>query len=150
MGGAEDAGGMRGRGARGGGGVLRIDAPGPPPVAGHRISAVVGGGTAVVGDPSGKDEARQHITTEQIEHNKVGIRAQLSQVLTLDGERGLLVDNQDWLCSLHYIQFLRDIGRHFSVNTMLSKASVKLRLEKGLSFIEFNYQLLQAYDFKHL
>ncbi|MCK6520724.1 tyrosine--tRNA ligase [Myxococcota bacterium] len=118
--------------------------------AGHRIIAVVGGGTAMVGDPSGKDEARQLITTEQIELNKVGIRAQLSQVLNLDGERGLLVDNQDWLCSLNYIQFLRDIGRHFSVNTMLSKASVKLRLEKGLSFIEFNYQLLQAYDFLEL
>lgn len=118
--------------------------------AGHRIIAVVGGGTAMVGDPSGKDEARQLISVEQIEANKVGIRAQLGQVLTLDGERGLLVDNQEWLCSLNYIQFLRDIGRHFSVNTMLSKASVKLRLEKGLSFIEFNYQLLQAYDFLEL
>ncbi len=118
--------------------------------AGHRPIAVVGGGTAMVGDPSGKDEMRQLISAEQIDHNKRGLRAQLGGVLELGDGQGDLVDNADWLLSLNYIGFLRDIGRHFSVNQMLGKASVKLRLETGLSFIEFNYQLLQAYDFLEL
>lgn len=118
--------------------------------AGHRVVVVVGGGTALVGDPSGRNEARQLLVPEQVEQNAASIRDQLSRVLVLDGERGLLVDNRDWLCGLSYVQFLRDVGRHFSVNAMLGKAGVKSRLERGLSFIEFNYQLLQAYDFLEL
>jgi tyrosyl-tRNA synthetase len=121
--------------------------------AGHRPIAVVGGGTAMVGDPSGKDEMRKLITTEQIEHNKACLKQQLGLLLEFDGPSatgGMLIDNADWLLKLNYIEFLRDIGSQFSVNQMLGKASVKLRLEKGLSFIEFNYQILQAYDFKVL
>ena len=116
--------------------------------AGHRPIAVVGGGTAMVGDPSGKDEMRKLITKEQIAHNKACLREQLGRLLSFEGANaGLLIDNADWLLALNYIDFLREIGSQFSVNQMLGKASVKLRLEKGLSFIEFNYQILQAYDF---
>ena len=116
--------------------------------AGHRPIAVVGGGTALVGDPSGKDEMRKLITTEQIAHNKGRLREQLGRLLDMDSPgSGLLIDNADWLLGLNYIEFLRQIGSQFSVNQMLAKASVKLRLERGLSFIEFNYQILQAYDF---
>jgi tyrosyl-tRNA synthetase len=118
--------------------------------AGHRPILVVGGGTARVGDPSGKTELRQMLTGEQIGANTQALSAQLRHFLQLDGESGLLVDNADWLLGWHYIDFLREIGRHFSVNRMLTMDSVKLRLERGLSFIEFNYQLLQAYDFLEL
>ena len=118
--------------------------------AGHRPIAVVGGGTAMVGDPSGKDEARQLLTAERIEHNKVCLKRQLGLFLEFGDGSGQLIDNADWLLDLNYIAFLRDIGKHFSVNQMLGKASVKLRLERGLSFLEFNYQLLQAYDFLEL
>ena len=118
--------------------------------AGHRPIAVVGGGTAMVGEPSGKDEARQLPTTERIEHNKRCLKQQLGLFLEFGDDAGKLIDNADWLLGLNYIGFLRDIGKHFSVNQMLGKASVKLRLEKGLSFLEFNYQLLQAYDFLEL
>lgn len=118
--------------------------------AGHTVVAVVGGGTAMVGDPSGKDSMRQMLTRERIAENKAAIRKQLERFLVLDGERGHLVDNADWLCELGYIDFLRDIGREFSVNRMLSAEAYKARMEKGLSFIEFNYQLLQAYDFLEL
>ena len=115
--------------------------------AGHTAIAVVGGGTAMVGDPSGKDESRDMIDEARIAANKAAIRAQIARFC-----EGTLVDNADWLMGLGYIQFLRDIGRHFSVNRMLSAESVKLRLERnqGLSFIEFNYSLLQAYDFVEL
>ena len=118
--------------------------------AGHRPIAVVGGGTGMVGDPSGKEEARQLLTPEGVAHNKACLREQLSRFIEFGDDKGLLVDNADWLLGLNYIEFLREIGRHFSVNTMLTKASVKLRLEKGLSFLEFNYQLLQAYDYLEL
>lgn len=117
---------------------------------GHRVIALVGGGTARVGDPSGKSELRQMLTDEEIARNSAGLRAQLSHFLVLDGQRGLLVDNADWLMKLEYIPFLRDIGRHFSVNRMLAAESYRIRLEKGLSFIELNYQILQAYDFLEL
>ncbi len=115
--------------------------------AGHHAIAVVGGGTAMVGDPSGKDESRDMIDDARIAANKAAIRAQIARFCD-----GTLVDNADWLMGLGYIQFLRDIGRHFSVNRMLSAESVKQRLERnqGLSFIEFNYSLLQAYDFVEL
>ena len=118
--------------------------------AGHRPIAVVGGGTGMVGDPSGKEEARQLLTPEGVAHNKACLREQLGRFIDFGEDQGLLVDNADWLLDLNYIEFLREIGRHFSVNTMLTKASVKLRLEKGLSFLEFNYQLLQAYDYLEL
>jgi tyrosyl-tRNA synthetase len=118
--------------------------------AGHRVVALVGGGTSRVGDPSGKTELRKMMSDETIAANTAAIEAQLKRFLVLDGERGLLVDNADWLMKLGYIEFLRDIGRHFSVNRMLTAESYKQRLERGLSFIEFNYQLLQAYDFLQL
>ncbi len=118
--------------------------------AGHRVIALVGGGTAMVGDPSGKTELRKMLTTDQLEHNKAGISAQIRRFIDLDGENGVMVDNGDWLLGLNYIQFLREVGRHFSVNRMLAAECYKIRLEKGLSFIEFNYQILQAYDFLEL
>ena len=116
---------------------------------GHRPIALVGGGTAMVGDPSGKTEVRRMMSLEEIEENAQGLESQLSRFLTLDpdGEQGLMCNNTEWLSSLEYIPFLRDIGRHFSVNRMLSAESYKIRLETGLSFLEFNYMILQAYDF---
>ena len=114
---------------------------------GHRPIALVGAGTAMVGDPSGKTEARRMMPHEEIEANARGLADQLSRFLVLDGERGLMRNNADWLAKLQYVPFLRDIGRHFSVNRMLSAESYKIRLETGLSFLEFNYMLLQAYDF---
>ncbi len=115
--------------------------------AGHRPIVVMGGGTAMVGDPSGKTEMRQLIDRDTIRANIAGIRAQCEALLDLDGTRGLVVDNAGWILELGYIDFLREIGRHFSVNRMLAAEAYKQRLERGLSFIEFNYQLLQAYDF---
>jgi tyrosyl-tRNA synthetase len=117
---------------------------------GHCPIALVGGGTALIGDPSGKKEMRPVLSHEKIRHNTEGLKTQLSRYMRLDGQYGLLLNNMDWLVPLNYIEFLRDIGRHFSVNRMLTAESVKQRLETGLSFIEFNYQLLQAYDFLHL
>ena len=111
--------------------------------AGHQPIAVLGGGTAMVGDPSGKTEMRQLITPEAIAAN----RAASSRRSANHRGPARVVDNGDWLLPLNYIAFLRDIGRHFSVNRMLGAEAYKMRLEKGLSFIEFNYQLLQAYDF---
>ena len=117
---------------------------------GHRPIAVVGGGTTLVGDPSGKTEIRPIMTREQIDQNAEGIRKQLSRFLDFENNKALMVNNADWLTKLNYIDFLRDIGRHFSVNRMLTAESYKMRLETGLSFIEFNYMLLQSYDFWHL
>jgi tyrosyl-tRNA synthetase len=120
--------------------------------AGHTPIAVIGGGTTLVGDPSGKTEMRKLLSPLDIERNGKGILGQLQRYLTLDGTRGLFVNNVDWLGPLRYIEFLRDIGRHFRVNEMLRAEAYKRRLdrEEGLSFIEFNYQLLQAYDFLKL
>ncbi len=115
--------------------------------AGHRAIAVVGSGTTMVGDPSGKTEMRQMLDEATIRSQGQAILIQLARYLHFDGTGAIAVDNADWLLPLHYIAFLRDIGRHFSVNRMLAAEAYKLRLEKGLSFIEFNYQLLQAYDF---
>ena len=117
---------------------------------GHRPIALVGGGTGLVGDPSGKTEMRQILSLEEIEQNAEAQKKQFSCFLDFSKERALLLNNADWLTQLNYIDFLRDIGVHFSVNRMLASESVKIRLETGLSFIEFNYQLLQAYDFWHL
>jgi tyrosyl-tRNA synthetase len=115
--------------------------------AGHRPIAVLGGGTAMVGDPSGKTELRQMLTVEIIKNNRDQIEPQVRRFLGAAGEHALVLDNAEWLVPLNYLEFLRDIGRHFSVNRMLAAEAYRLRLEKGLSFIEFNYQLLQAYDY---
>ncbi|MBN1273841.1 MAG: tyrosine--tRNA ligase [Candidatus Aminicenantes bacterium] len=118
--------------------------------AGNRPIAIVGGGTTMVGDPSGRDEMRQLLTEEAIRANGKAIHAQLNRYLHFDEEKALALDNADWLLPLGYVQFLREIGVHFSVNRMLAAEAYKQRLEKGLSFIEFNYQLLQAYDYLFL
>ena len=114
---------------------------------GHRVLAVVGGGTAMIGDPSGKSELRQLISKEEIDANAEGMRGQLAHYLDFSGDRAIMVDNADWLRPLNYVEFLRDIGRHFSVNRMLAAESYRVRLATGLNFIEFNYMLLQAYDY---
>ncbi len=115
--------------------------------AGHRAIAVVGGGTTMVGDPSGRTEMRQLLDEATIRSQGRAIHGQLDRYLHFDGKAAIAVDNADWLLPLNYVQFLREIGRHFSVNRMLAAEAYKLRFEKGLSFIEFNYQLLQAYDY---
>jgi tyrosyl-tRNA synthetase len=121
---------------------------------GHRPIALMGGGTTRVGDPSGKDETRRVLTDEAINENLKGIRAVFSKFLKFEdaGGNAIMSNNADWLNKLNYIDFLRDVGRHFSVNRMLSFDSVKLRLERQqeLSFLEFNYMVLQAYDFVEL
>ena len=117
---------------------------------GHRPIALVGGGTSLVGDPSGKDEIRPVMTREEIDSNAQGIKKQLSRFIDFTHGKALMLNNADWLVPLNYIDFLRDIGRHFSVNRMLAAESYRQRLESGLSFLEFNYMLLQAYDFWHL
>jgi tyrosyl-tRNA synthetase len=120
---------------------------------GNKAIALMGGGTTMVGDPSGRDESRRMLTLEDIEANKVGIKQVFAKFLTFgDGPKdAVMPDNAEWLTTLKWIEMLRDIGKHFSVNRMLSMDSVKLRLdrdnENGLSFIEFNYMILQAYDF---
>ena len=120
--------------------------------AGHKPLGLVGGGTAMVGDPSGKTEMRQMLSLEAIRANGVGLLAQLQRYLTLDGTAGLWANNADWLLELKYIEFLRDIGRYFRVNEMVRAEAYRARMEReeGLSFIEFNYQLLQAYDYLKL
>jgi len=121
---------------------------------GGKVIALMGGGTTRVGDPSGKDASRQLLTVEQIEANKDGIKSVFSKFLTFGTGKtdAIMVDNAEWLAKLNYIDFLRDVGRHFSVNRMLSMDSVKMRLERDqeLSFLEFNYMCLQAYDFVEL
>jgi tyrosyl-tRNA synthetase len=118
--------------------------------AGHRGIALLGGGTARIGDPSGKTEMRRMLSYEQLDRNTEAIRAQLDRFVGFDGEGARPVNNKEWLADLNYIDFLREIGSHFSVNRMLSFESYKIRLETGLSFLEFNYQLLQSYDFLEL
>jgi tyrosyl-tRNA synthetase len=118
---------------------------------GHKPIALMGGGTTMVGDPSFKDEARKLLTQETIEQNLAGIRSVFSNYLDFSG-LATMMNNADWLLGLNYLEFLRDVGRHFSVNRMLSFDSVKTRLdrEQSLSFLEFNYMILQAYDFVEL
>jgi tyrosyl-tRNA synthetase len=119
---------------------------------GHRPIALVGGGTGLVGDPSGKTEMRKMLSIDQINSNAIAIKRQLGRFIEFKEGSALLVNNADWLTPLSYIPFLRDIGRHFSVNRMIKAESCKNRLESedGLSFIEFNYMVLQAYDFLEL
>ncbi|MXX02778.1 MAG: tyrosine--tRNA ligase [Gemmatimonadetes bacterium] len=120
---------------------------------GHRSIALVGGGTAMIPDPSGKDALRPQLSTEDIDQNILRIKKQLGSYLDFEGGhvgragRALMVNNADWLRTLNYITFLREIGEHFSVNRMLTAEAYKLRMETGLTFLEFNYQILQAYDF---
>ena len=116
---------------------------------GHRIIALMGGGTAMIGDPSGKTEMRKMLTEVQLKSNIEGMLPQMERFLDFSGD-AILINNTEWLRNLNYIDFLRDIGRHFSVNRMLSFETYKIRLETGLSFLEFNYQLLQAFDFLEL
>jgi len=117
---------------------------------GHRPIAIVGGGTGMIGDPSGKTEMRQILTEEQIEANLQALKAQIGRYVDFRDGRALILNNADWLRPLKYIDFLRDIGVHFSVNRMLGAEAYRQRLETGLTFLEFNYQILQAYDFLHL
>ena len=119
---------------------------------GHRPVALMGGGTSLIGDPSFKDEARKLLTSEDIDASLHGIRQCFSRYLEFGDDKAIMVNNADWLMGINYVEFLRDVGRHFSVNRMLSFDSVKLRLdrEQSLSFLEFNYMILQAYDFVEL
>jgi tyrosyl-tRNA synthetase len=119
---------------------------------GHRPIALMGGGTTRVGDPSGKDESRRLLSDDDIAQNLTGIRSVFDKFLDFGDGKALMINNADWLNGLNYVDFLRDVGRHFSVNRMLTQDSVKLRLERQqeLSFLEFNYMVLQAYDFVEL
>lgn len=115
---------------------------------GHKPIALVGGGTGMIGDPSGRSDLRGMLTKEQVAHNVAGIKEQLGRFLTFEGDNGaMIVNNADWLLDLNYIEFLRDVGVYFSVNKMLTAECFKVRMEKGLTFLEFNYMLMQAYDF---
>jgi len=114
--------------------------------AGHRPIVLIGGGTALIGDPTGRTEIRKIQTREQIAAHAEAFKIQIARFIDFS-DRSIMLNNADWLTELNYIEFLRDIGRHFSVNRMLSFETYKTRMEKGLSFIEFNYQLLQSYDF---
>lgn len=118
--------------------------------AGHRPIVLLGGGTTMVGDPTGKADMRPMITQEVIQHNADNFKKQMSKFINFDGENAIMVNNADWLLKLNYIDFLRDVGVHFSVNRMLTFECFKTRLEKGLSFLEFNYMLMQSYDFYKL
>ncbi|WZL72914.1 tyrosine--tRNA ligase [Clostridiaceae bacterium 35-E11] len=118
--------------------------------AGHRPIVLIGGGTGMVGDPSGRTDMRQMMTPEIIEHNCNCFKEQLSRFLDFSEGKALMVNNADWLMHLEYIPFLREVGRHFSVNRMLTAECFKSRMEKGLSFLEFNYMLMQSYDFLEL
>jgi tyrosyl-tRNA synthetase len=121
---------------------------------GHRPLAIVGGGTGLIGDPSGKSAERMLLSQEDTERNTAAIGAQLSKFFNLSSpEKGLLVNNAEWLLPLRLVDFLRDIGKHFSVNEMMKRDSVRTRLEErehGISYTEFTYMLLQAYDFLHV
>ncbi|WP_459479338.1 tyrosine--tRNA ligase [Clostridium saccharoperbutylacetonicum] len=118
--------------------------------AGHRPIALIGGGTAMVGDPSGKTDMRKMLTKEDIQHNVDSIKKQMERFIDFTDGKAILANNADWLLNLNYVDFLREVGVHFSVNRMLSAECFKQRLEKGLSFLEFNYMLMQGYDFYEL
>ncbi|NLI57054.1 MAG: tyrosine--tRNA ligase [Clostridium sp.] len=118
--------------------------------AGHRPIAIIGGGTTMVGDPTGKTDMRKMMTREEIQKNAENFKKQLSKFIDFSDGKALMIDNADWLLELNYVRFLREIGVHFSVNRMLTAECFKSRLEKGLSFIEFNYMLMQSYDFLKL
>ncbi len=116
-------------------------------MAGNRPIALIGGGTAMIGDPSGRTDMRQMMTTETIAHNCECFKKQMSRFIDFSDGKALMVNNADWLTKLNYIELLRDVGAHFSVNRMLTAECYKQRLERGLSFLEFNYMIMQSYDF---
>ena len=116
-------------------------------MAGNRPIALIGGGTAMIGDPSGRSDLRTMMTTEQIDHNCECFKKQMSRFIEFGEGKAMMVNNADWLRDLNYIEFIRDIGVHFSVNRMLTAECYKQRMEKGLSFLEFNYMIMQSYDF---
>lgn len=118
--------------------------------AGHRPIAIIGGGTAMIGDPTFKTDMRRMMNREEIRHNADCFKKQMSKFIEFGEDKALMLDNGDWLLNLNYIQFLRDVGVHFSVNNMLRAECFKSRLERGLSFIEFNYMLMQSFDFLKL
>lgn len=118
--------------------------------AGHRPICLVGGGTGTVGDPSGRSDMRQMLTDEKIEHNCNCFRKQMARFIDFSEDKALMINNGDWLRKLNYIELLRDVGPHFSVNRMLTAECYKQRMEKGLTFLEFNYMIMQAYDFMEL
>lgn len=118
--------------------------------AGHRPVCLIGGGTAMVGDPSGKSDMRKMMTQETIRHNGDRFKTQMARFIDFNDGKALMMNNADWLLNLNYVEVLRDIGVHFSVNRMLTAECFKQRLERGLSFLEFNYMLMQAYDFLEL
>ncbi len=118
--------------------------------AGNKPIALIGGGTAMVGDPSGRSDMRQMMTVETIAHNCDCFKQQMSRFIDFSEGKAMMVNNADWLLDLNYIEFLREIGPHFSVNRMLSAECYKQRMEKGLSFLEFNYMIMQSYDFYEL
>ncbi|MGI6076584.1 MAG: tyrosine--tRNA ligase [Fastidiosipilaceae bacterium] len=115
--------------------------------AGHRPIALFGGGTGMIGDPSGRTDLRQVLTIETVKHNVNRFREQMKILIDFDDDRAIMEDNADWLLDLNYVEFLREIGSQFSVNRMLTAECYKQRMEKGLTFLEFNYMLMQAYDF---
>lgn len=119
-------------------------------MAGNKPIALVGGGTAMIGDPSGRTDLRQMMTPETIQHNVDCFKKQMSRFIDFSDGKAILVNNADWLMDLNYIEVLRDVGAHFSVNRMLSAECYKQRMEKGLSFLEFNYMIMQSYDFYKL
>ncbi len=119
-------------------------------MAGHRPIALLGGGTTLVGDPTGKTDMRKMLTKEQIQSNADRFKEQMGRFIDFSDGKAIMVNNADWLCDLKYLEFLREIGVHFSVNRMLTAECFKSRLEKGLTFIEFNYMLMQSYDFLKL
>jgi tyrosyl-tRNA synthetase len=118
--------------------------------AGHRPIALIGGGTAMIGDPSGKTDMRKMMTKEIIDHNCECFKKQMEKFIDFSEGKAIMVNNADWLLKLNYVEFIREIGVHFSVNKMLTAECFKQRLEKGLSFLEFNYMLMQGYDFLEL
>ncbi len=119
-------------------------------MAGNKPIALIGGGTGMIGDPSGRTDMRQMMTVETIEHNCECFRKQMSKFIDFSEGKALMVNNADWLMDLNYIELLRDVGAHFSVNRMLTAECYKKRMEKGLSFLEFNYMIMQSYDFLQL
>ena len=119
-------------------------------LAGNRPIALVGGGTGMIGDPSGKSDLRKVLTIEDIDHNCECFKKQMSRFIEFGEGKAMLVNNADWIRNLNYIELLRDVGACFSVNKMLTAECYKLRMERGLSFLEFNYMIMQAYDFYHL
>jgi len=119
-------------------------------LAGNRPIALIGGGTAMVGDPSGRSDMRQMATTETIRHNGECFKKQMEKFLDFSEGKAIMANNADWLMSLNYVEFLRDVGPYFSVNNMLRAECYKQRMEKGLSFLEFNYMIMQSYDFYEL